>query len=638
MRSRLIVPLLLLASSAFGQLVVVPIARTPSRNSDLQQARTQASSTPIPLPFWDDFSFSNSPYYPHDTIYQYGHSVSLNDGISIHAPSLGAVTFDGLDSLGKPYDVTNILAKGFADKLISRPISMSQVAADQRDSVYFSFYYQYEGNGEPPDPGDYLNLDFKNHAGQWINMAQIVQDVSLKADSFNIMMIHITDTSFFHDDFQFRFRNYGRLSGPYDTWSVDYLFLNAHRYANDFSFPDRTVATRLSNLFGLYSAMPIKHFFKNTSSITHPSVGLHNLEYLPGNGHNLDVQPINYDSRDSIVVFKDSTSTATVNQLDQTATIGNPLQPLEFRTFSLGQLPSRSSIDSLADSVYVHLKLKINSGDFVSPTPSDPDGDYDSVKYYPIDFRVNDYIESINILSNFYAYDDGTAEYGIGLNQPGAQVTYRFDMQTPDPDTVVAVDFYFPHFGDESSQIIKLRILKDTTDSQQSILYEENISVIRSEQNKFIRHQLDRNTVGVQGSFYLGWYQSSAAVIPIGWDKNTDSGDRIYYNTNDSWVPNTIEHGSMMIRPVFGKGGVVAGLPDVPDVNAFPNPSPGTFYLSTATDRVEIFDLAGRAVSFSSEVIDQRTRIEMHSPNPGLYILKTISNQKVVSQKIMVRP
>jgi len=212
-------------------------------------------------------------------------------------------------------------------------------------------------------------------------------------------------------------------------------------------------------------------------------------------------------------------------------------------------------------------------------------------------------------------------------------------MKTPDPDTVVAVDFYFPRFGDESSKIILLRILSHLTDNEQSVLYEENISVDRSELNKFKRHKLTRNTVGVQGSFYVGWKQSSAGTIPIGWDKNTDSGDKIFYNTNGSWQPNLIERGSMMIHPVFGKGDVVTGLPfEASILHAFPNPNAGTFFLAGEPEYIELFDLAGKPAGFSRESQDHQTKIVMINAYPGLYVLKTLTDKKYTTQKIMVHP
>jgi hypothetical protein len=302
----------------------------------------------------------------------------------------------------------------------------------------------------------------------------------------------------------------------------------------------------------------------------------------------------------------------------------------------VGSTLAPSLFDVNADSFKIKLKLSLATKDNVLPGNN---GDYDSAKYKPVDFRVNDTTRAEFVLSRYYAYDDGSAEYGIGLNQPGAQVAYLFDMKTPQPDTIVAVDFYFPRFGDESSQIILLRILSDLTDTQQSILYEENISVDRSELNKFKRHRLTRNTVGVQGSFYIGWKQSSAGTIPIGWDKNTDSGSKISSNTNGLWKANLTEKGSMMLHPVFGKGGVVTGVqPEAPTLSAFPNPNSGTFFLTEELEYVDLFDLAGKPVNFSREVQDHQTKIVMTPVYPGLYVLKTLSNKKYTTQKIMVRP
>src|ERR1700690_3310835 len=106
---------LAMVSSAFAQLVVVRIPKgKPGKASYTSRVARSHSSVHVqdtvialPLPFWDDFSVSNSPYYPDNRRWQNGESVSLNDGIAINSPSLGVVSFDGLDSLGKPYDQTN---------------------------------------------------------------------------------------------------------------------------------------------------------------------------------------------------------------------------------------------------------------------------------------------------------------------------------------------------------------------------------------------------------------------------------------------------------------------------------------------------------------------------------------------------
>ncbi|HMI65926.1 MAG TPA: T9SS type A sorting domain-containing protein [Cyclobacteriaceae bacterium] len=619
----------LLAHTVFAQFTVVPIPKTPGKKQSRMQARQQLA--PMRLPFWDDFSFSNSPYYPHDTLWQSGSSVSLNFGTGINPPSLGVVTFDGLDSLGKPYNVSDALAKGFADSLISRPLSLDLVPAALRPTVYLSFYYQFMGNGEAPDPGDNLTVDFKNDQGKWENAKTIGIDASLKADSFNTMVIPVADDRFFHPAFQFRFRSFGRLSGPYDTWNVDYVYLNSGRDSSDTSFPDRAIATPLTSLFNEYWSIPKKHFMTDVAAnLTKPSLSIYNLRV--GN-----IQPLSYSYHAEVVTYHPGPSRDSVIVVLQDSTsVGNGLAGRERRTFTVGSIPDRGLFDVSADSFKIKLRLSLATKDNVLPANN---GDYDSAKYKPIDFRVNDTTRAEFALSDYYAYDDGTAEYGIGLNQPGAQVAYLFEMKTAEPDTIVAIDFYFPRFGDESSQIILLRILSDLTDTQQSVLYEENMAVDRSEQNKFKRHILTPNAVGVQGSFYIGWKQSSAGTIPIGWDKNTDSGDKIYSNTNGLWDLNLIEKGSMMVHPVFGKGGVVTGISDdVLPPDAFPNPSSGIFYLPEEMEYVQLFDLAGKPVGFSREVQDHQTKITMTQAYPGLYVLKTLSNKKYTTQKIMVRP
>jgi len=155
------VALLSITASAAGQLVEFPL---PSQRAFIPHKGKSASKTQTIdetyLPFFEDFSSSDTVI--RDSLWLYGNSVLLNNGIGIHPPSRNVVTFDGADSLGKPYSINDVLAKGFADQLISQPIRMDLVDVSERNTVYFSFFYELEGNGEPPDPGDQLILSFKN--------------------------------------------------------------------------------------------------------------------------------------------------------------------------------------------------------------------------------------------------------------------------------------------------------------------------------------------------------------------------------------------------------------------------------------------------------------------------------------------
>lgn len=626
---------------ASAQFTLTPLPRNLPAEKKISGARTN-ELTPMPLPFWDDFSFSNLAGYPHDTLWQYGKTVWVNQGLGVNPPSLGVATFDGLDSLGNPYSVNDVLEKGIADRLVSRPISLDLVAPVDRNSVYLSFYYQFRGNGEPPDPGDQLRVLFKNAQGSWVQVTTIENDGSFSSDSFTQVMIAVTGDQYYHDNFQFSIISFGRLSGPYDTWNVDYVYLNKGRTANDTSYPDRTINLPLTSMLKDYYSMPYDHFMENpTANLQPPLISMHNLEFIPGNTNQSDVQPINYDSEDSVFVYRDGVESVYTHQLDLATSIGNPLQPLEFRQTPIQTLPDLTALTTLDSAARVKVKLWINSGDNIVPSLANPLGDYNIAKYAPIDFRVNDTTQVEFTLDNYYAYDDGTAEYGAALNQPGAQLAYLFEMKTNKPDTIVAIDFYFPGFGDETNQSILVQILRDLSGDPGSFLYTQSVTVQRSTQNKFWRLEPLSRFVGVNGSFYIGWKQSAASVLAVGLDKNTDSGDKIFFNINGQWEQNTNLTGSLMIRPVFGKGdGVITGVEENTEKTSlmvYPNPGNGTFVVMGSFDRAELFTLSGQAVRTTSQQVSDGTQFQIDNPTSGLYVLRIQSRTGLSTHKIIVR-
>ena len=618
---------LLIASTSIAQLHIFPLGHS-SGGKAITSNRTKAVD-PLKLPFWDDFSFSELTYSPSEKLWQSGNTVWVNDGIGINPPSLKVATFDGLDAKGKPYSVNDVLAKGRADSLVSNPIQLDLVPGPQRNTVYLSFYYQFRGNGEPPDAGDQLLLYFKTTTA-WEKVLTVENDGSFQRDVFYQVFVQVNGDRFFHDQFQFRFQNFGRLSGPYDTWNLDYIYLNSGRSATDNSYPDRTQSAPLTSLFNDYRAMPYQHFLKDpAANLIPPGFTIYNLR-VDNN------QPLNYFSYDSIIAYKDKVISYSSHVLDNAKTIGNALLGLERRTVQMATLPDISNFDNTADSIKIRLKLGLSTKDNVLPADA---GDYDPFKYSPIDFRLNDTTRAEFVLSNYYAYDDGAGEYGAGLNQPGAQLAYLFQMKTSEPDTLIGVDMYFPKFGDETSQVIQLLVFGDNAGFPGSILYSESINLQRSGLDKFWRHAFT-NEVGVKGSFYLGWKQSSSAVIALGFDKNTDSGNKIYFNTNGAWEKNTSEKGSLMIRPIFGESAVNdtnTGLGDAAiSVMAYPNPNSGTFYLPKKIEALAVVDITGRNIEFNKSMDGNLQKIEMPNTS-GIYILRVFEGGKWSSQKIMVQ-
>jgi len=626
---------LMFAIPGLCQLVVVPIQKEISEKKP-STARTQ-DITPIILPFWDDFSAERDGYV-NPAIWEYGQSVWVNSGMSINAPSLNVATFDGLDSLGKPYNVNDVLAKGFADKLISAPIRMDLPTASERLAISITFFYEFQGNGEAPDAGDILSLAFKNDLNQWEVVWSIENDGTLLKDKFIAVTIPITNSNYFHDKFQFRFQNFARLSGPYDTWHVDYIYISNGKSQTSPVFPlfpDRTISTPTTSLFPDYRGMPIKHFFSNPgTNMIKPTIAITNLrqDQVAGNG-----QPISYFSAAKITMFEDDAPPIVLDQLlDNNINIGSELSFAEHEIVTLQTIPDPGTFAQTSDSIHIKLTVGFDTGDDKIKTATE--GDYDFNVFNPIVFKTNDSLSARYVLSNYYAYDDGEAEYGAGLNQPGAQLAYQFTMRTDQPDTIVAVDMYFPRFGDDSNQIIKFQVLKDLTNSASSVLYQGNIPIQRNTMNKFWRIPLVE-PAGVKGQFYVGWEQTSSAVIAVGLDKNTNSGDKIYSNINGSWEQNTTLKGSLMIRPVFGKGngGPITRTENLPSVSVYPNPNQGTFYISACVEDAVLFDLSGRKVDIDIEKQTETTKIKLLNATTGLYLLRTFQNNQWASTKVIVR-
>jgi hypothetical protein len=609
-----------------AQIELVPLSISSS-NKSLPSARTQEVK-PKKLPFWDDFSFVNTTF-PQDSLWQFGKTVWVNNGLGINPPSLGVVTFDGLDSLGKPYNVNDVLAKGYADKLTSQPIKMDLVDPAQRSTVYISFYYQAKGRGEAPDTGDLLRLQFRNKTGGWETIWSVENNVSLDPNVFYnvILPVPVTDDRFFYDSFRFRFQNFARLSGKFDTWNIDYVYLNKDRSASDANYPDRSITTKLTPLFGQYTSLPLKHFLSTTNQVSKPNFIIYSS--CPG-----DFQPISFYSSADLSLFKNGIKTTSNIQLENASNNAVTVSGLGRTSVVLNVLPDLITNGQGTDSMNVKLNVLINSDDetIQSNAVCDPS------RYPLIDFRVNDTTSTVYTLSNYYAYDDGTAEYGAGVNQPGAQLMYKFDMKTTEPETIGAVQMYFPRFGDETSQVIQLQILKDLEGTLGSTLYAETVPVQRSEQDKFSAPIPLNRFVTVSGSFYVGWKQNTATVIPVGLDKNTDSGDNIYFNTNGVWEQNTNVRGSLMIRPIFGKGGPNVGLEEeMFGSKPYPNPNKGNFFLPGAAESIKIFDGTGRDIAFAEERSGNEKSIQLQSAGTGLYIVHYFMNGAKRSEKIIVR-
>jgi len=642
--------ILLVHVASFAQLKTYPLPVTtkpikPGKQSENSTGRIQGI-VPRSLPFWDDFSFTpvndaskTQSNYPVDSLWLNNYSVWINNGMGINPPSYNVATFDGLDSAFLPYSEL-VLTNGFGDSLVSQGIKLGEpdVQISERNSVYLSFFYQWQGNGEAPDALDYLQLEFKNDQGIWEDVMAIYPKSSFERTVFYDTLVKVDGDRFFHGTFQFRFRNHGRQSGPYDTWNIDYVYLNKNRSINDTDFPDQAISSTLTSLFNNYQSIPYGHFLGN-NPLTAPKFEVSN---------NLDdFTDLTYLTEGTFLNYvKGVVNTTFISNLggSDTSAINDDgsgiIFPLEKRMVTLEYIPDAgdpAQFDPMSDSARLKLKVKLFTGDTFDPKTGGFANDY-QLNYIPIDFRSNDTISVNYFLKDYYAYDDGVAEYAAGLTQAGNRAVVQFDMLTTTVDTLVGIDIYVPDYGLTSNLTADFYVYNDSEGRPGNILYSvPSFPVKRLGLNKFQRIRILEPFL-VKSRFYVGWKAPVGGILRVGLDLSNQSGDKIFVNTNGTWVQNTDVDGSLMIRPVFGSGAIITGIPEiVSDVSVYPNPNAGEFYVRGELDAIQIITLTGQSVPFQIEASETDRKVTIPNATSGLYILKTIHGNKIRSFKVSIK-
>lgn len=616
---------------AHAQFKVYPVERKevePSSSAKQTNARKQ-STIPLSLPFWDDFSFTpvddpDNPLsnYPLETLWTtQSQSAWVSNG-GINMPSHHVVTFDGLNSLGAPYSDV-VLSNGFCDELQSQPIDLSAVPEAERNTVWLSFFYQWKGNGEPPDKNDFIRLQFLNEDSVWVTQLEIYPKVSFDPTVFYDTIIQVKkpvasgDDNFFHDGFQFRFLNRGRKTGPFDTWNLDYIYLNKGRTISSTSYADRNIATGLNPIFGSYYSIPMAHYSDQL-------LGSVKYEVQSLSNHIFD----NVLYKTTLRATNYTGGVSTVNEVFEENSVFVAGHARE--TITAPRLPLASQVNPIdinADSVSILYTANI-SGD---------ENDVDAPAFAPINFNLNDTVRQIYELRNFYAYDDGTAEYSGGANS-GSKFLYAFDLFSENTERLTALFIYFVPSSLNVTKQITLYIHGDNNGVPEPLpLYVLPYTVKRTGLNEFQRIDI-KELVTVKDRFYVG-YESQ--YVKVGLDFSHETGDKVFYSAGGNvWVPNDANIGSMMIRPFFGPPVPIVGIPEenTDDVALYPNPNNGAFIVTNAAKVEQAIDMTGRQVPFTTEVIDDTTnRINIHQNTPGVYILKLRKGQTFFTRKVVIR-
>lgn len=587
-----------------------------------QPEKRAARRTPVNLPFFDDFSTHPTGRINND-LWEDGGGTFVNNEFGIDIPTVRVVTFDGINSLGKPYDFSTFVnnAVGPADTLTSCPINLGMVTP--ADSLYLSFFWQKGGIGEIPDGVDSLALQFKNTAGAWLTRWLRTGDG--QSSGFQYELIPVREDQFFHSGFQFRFRAYGRLSGLYDIWNVDYVYLNRGRNRSDGFVRDLAASGKPNSLLKRYSAMPVDQYFTNpgAETATELSSELNNLN----NNFNFYAYRVRLENalNNNLIAELINTSPVIINA-NQRVKINAPLSPAVLP-------PSNQALT-------IRTIFDLSTGDNNTTIP-------------PVDLRRNDTISAITVLKDYYAYDDGTAEYGAGINQRFGRVAVRYLLNRP--DTLTDVFIHITKLEkDLSGNTFNLIIWSYIENDKDSILYRTNVPIFYPDsRNEFIsvteiKQKGDPSfrfpPVPVRGTFYVGWEQTTNDRLTVGFDRNNDASSQIFFNVSTQWTPwsaGSSEKGSLMLRPVFALNQVTAteNLQNATSFKIYPNPAQNHLNVEgPEIAQIEIWDRNGKMLLSSLPNNTTSTqRIDTSTLPAGFYLIKIYTAKGFFFKKLILQ-
>ncbi len=569
------------------------------------------------LPFFDDFSTSS--VFPDPGLWEDKYAF-INSSYPVEPVSIGVATLDAIDDEGNIYATGNDITP--SDTLTSRPINLSGYKGTGQP-VTLSFWYQAGGKGEPPEEKDTLLLElYSPKDNLWTGSAWKAE--IWPTDTFIQVIISIDD-SLFQDGFKFRFRNYtsisskevvqgqGALSNS-DQWHLDYIQLDNRSVEEHTRINDITFIEPLRSTLRQYESVPWSHI---DNVIT---------------DERIDTIPIFIRNAYERMAPPDDSTTVTRQYF---------IKDLNNNTYFIEPYPAGGITEKFINNAI------IDRGDRFKPyyqhTGSDA-GLFEVAAYFKNTehYKGNDTVKRIEKFLDYYAYDDGTAEYGFGISgesSRGALLAYRFKLYKA--DTIRAVDFYFNKTRNNftSSKSFKLCIWDNYKGLPGDLIYPEDLD--RSPYlypdtskglNEFTRYSPDTLLI-VSDTIYVGWQQTTEEFLNLGYDINNANKKNILTNITGIWKSfdesPSIE-GSLMIRLVMGTRQITTSAKETVKINEellniYPNPADEyiniqyPFSIDDYNLSVTIYDFSGRTIYMSGKAAPV---INISGLSPGLYVLR----------------
>ena len=621
---------------------------------------------PIHLPVFDDFHTDN--IFPDTALFS-DRDAFINDDFPFRSVNIGAATLDAIDENGNIYPDASMFPF-IADHLTSRPIRLDTLflssetrAITLADSIYFSFFYQPQGRGNEPEPFDSLVLEFGYFDGDslfafmdsisvdassyltdpndtifpfdtlfappqcdpgvyminydtivWGDMITLPCDSvyepnivwdhiwateGMKIDSFynryntysRQVMIHVKDSAkYYHKYFFYRFFNFASLASDNnpswksncDQWNIDYIYLDIDRSAADTFYREITFAERAPSFLTEFTSMPLRQYRNDPTNqlkdslkmfITNLSADTFNVYYE----YIIDEQGASYSH-----TYNGGFANLYPFYLSGYQSCANvPQHACPPRDFLF-------PLNSQADSSSYFIRHVIHD-------QSNPD--------------LGDTIHFIQKFYNYYAYDDGTPELGYGLSLAGGKVGCRYTLNIA--DTLKGIAMFFNRVqNNQNDHFFTLKIWDNNNGKPGNVIWEKE-DLKPKFSNDLYRMQIYEidPPVPLIGTFFIGWEQTTADLLNVGFDTHNDASENLFYNTSGTWEQSLMP-GSLLMRPIlhsYYDPFIVDEMLPGHSWNIYPNPvSNGVLHIensmATAMDLektstyISIYDILGRSL------------------------------------------
>ena len=626
MKNKLLIIILLIGLNCHAQEYLNGFSYEAKDSNE--NINTRSRSEAIQLPFFDDFT--KSDVYT-DAVKWQNNNVLVNSGFPVFPTNYNAATFDVLDQAGKVYSHA-ISSPFIADSLISKPISLKNLTP--ADSVYLSFYYQPQGNGDAPEESDSLVLMIGcqtdtslvwNHV--WSAEGMTLDSFLLANDGkyFKQIMIPVVDEKYFGNEIVILFYNYGSIPpsmypndrSNVDNWNVDFIYLNKKRTFNDITFPLVTFSEKAPSLLKRYQSMPYRQYVSNptVAVVTDYNMYIANLDSVGASTQYTmyvenAVSGWNYDYSSKWCNISPFATNGFQNCDGDNSTQACP----RLKNFLF-------DMNDDVDTATYHITHIIS----VDESTSNAKGDT---------------LYGVQSFKNYYAYDDGIPERGYGVVPGESCFASQFSISMPDILCGVYLLFNRTH-KDANYDFFDIVVWNNNNGKPGNEFYRlKNQRPIWDDEEiyKFAYYPFDE-ILKVNGTIYVGIMQHEKESINIGFDTSNDNSQYNFYDVGYGWE-NSEMQGSLMIRPALGSDMTFIKEENVIQktrLGLHPNPSNNVINISELEadlcEEIMIFDMTGRLMKHFTNNVN----LDVSDLPDGLYMMRVVTGEgKRYTEKFMI--